>query len=188
MDNIIQKINNCKECLLYQTRKNVVIGEGNVNADLLWVGEAPGANEDLTGKPFCGRSGALLTKMIAAMGFNRDEVYIANILKCRPPENRNPTQFEIGKCKHFLAEQIRLINPTAIITLGNFAMKEIIGDKSIKGITKEHGKIFEIDSFYSEQSIVVIPTFHPAYLLRNPAKKKECWEDLQIVMEVIGKK
>jgi len=183
---IEDEIKNCTRCCLYKDRKNVVIGNGNVSADLMFVGEAPGRQEDLTGEPFCGRSGKLLSKMIIAMGYTRKDVYIANVIKCRPPNNRNPLPYEIEKCKDFLSRQIQHINPKVIVTLGNFAMKELRQCKDNLGITKSHGKIFVIDLFYHPNKMIfVVPTFHPAYLLRNSNRKRECWEDLQVAMEIL---
>lgn len=180
VNKIDKAIRTCAACDLCKTRNNAVAGEGSKNAELLFIGEAPGNREDLMGKPFCGRSGKLLDKMIKAMGLERKEVYITNVVKCRPPNNRNPSADEIEKCRHFLNSQIMSIDPKVIVTLGNFAMREIIKYISPnEGITKNHGKIFNICNSK------VIPTFHPAYLLRNSSKKQECWEDLKKVIELL---
>jgi DNA polymerase len=160
-----------------------VPGEGNLNADLMFVGEAPGHDEDLQGKPFVGKAGQLLTKIINAMEFKREEVYITNIIKCRPPKNRNPNQQEIDCCKDYLYKQISLIRPRVIVTLGNVPTHFFIPLK--EGITALRGKFFEFEQ------IQIMPTFHPSYLIRNEndrTRRKMVWEDMKKVMALLGKK
>lgn len=171
------QVSACENCTLSQTRTQIVFGSGHLNADLMFVGEAPGKDEDLSGEPFVGRSGKLLTKMIEAMGLSRDEIFIANILKCRPPENRNPSPFEIEQCSPYLKQQIALIKPKVICALGSFAAHTLL--KSDVPISQLRGKV------YTYENVALIPTFHPAYLLRNGTKKKEAWEDLQMAMELL---
>jgi uracil-DNA glycosylase len=168
----------CSLCVLCKGRKNVVFGAGNIHADLMFVGEGPGRDEDIQGIPFVGEAGQLLTKMINAMLFTRSDVYIANIVKCRPPNNRNPEDNEAEICMSYLKRQIELISPKVIVVLGAVPLKYLLGKT---GITKRRGL------WDSYQGIRVMPTFHPAYLLRNPAAKKQVWEDLQKVMQIFGK-
>lgn len=167
-------IDGCMLCRLGQWRKNIVFGEGNRGAELMFVGEGPGAQEDRTGRPFVGDAGQLLTKMIVAMGYKREDVYIANVVKCRPPDNRNPFLDEAEICVKFLQRQIKLINPKIIVCLGGVAVKYFLGVQT--GITKLRG------NFQEYNGIKVMPTFHPAYLLRNPGGKRDVWNDLQLVM------
>ena len=155
-------------------RKNIVFGSGNEKAEIVFVGEAPGEDEDIQGKPFVGKAGQLLTKIIEAMGLKRDDVYIANIIKCRPPNNRNPLEDEISACEPFLKEQLRIINPKIICALGTFAAQTLL--KTKEKISSLRGK------FYIYEGIKLMPTFHPAYLLRNPNDKKYTWEDVQKIM------
>lgn len=178
-----KEIKQCRECPLAKTRKNAVPGEGNINADLMFVGEGPGRDEDDQGKPFVGKAGKLLTRIIKAMKFEREDVYITNIIKCRPPENRNPRNNEIEKCKRFLFKQIELISPKVIVTLGNVPTKFFLNEK--KGITSLRGK------FYPYDDMKIMPTFHPSYLVRNEEDielKRMVWKDMQKVMAVLGKK
>ena len=162
---------NCHLCELSKTRQNVVFGEGNTNADLIFIGEAPGANEDNTGKPFVGRAGELLTKMIEnVLHISRESVYIANIVKCRPPQNRTPTAKEALTCRPYLLKQIELIKPKLIVTLGATAYHYLSNDDT--PISKIRGHLLT-DKEYS-----IIPTYHPSYLLRNPSAKKEAYEDM----------
>lgn len=163
----------CQRCPLGATRTTFVFGVGNPQAKLMLIGEAPGRDEDLQGEPFVGAAGQLLDKILAAVNFRRDEVYIANILKCRPPGNRNPEPLEIAACSPILARQIELIRPRIICTLGSFAAKTILQEKD--GISRLRGRIH----YY--RGIPVVPTFHPAALLRNPAWKKPTWEDVQLL-------
>ena len=174
------KVDKCTKCALSKTRKNIVFGEGDPESRLMFIGEAPGAEEDNTGKPFVGRAGQLLTKIIESINLKREEVYIANIIKCRPPENRNPIEDEIASCAPFLKEQIAIIRPQIICTLGKFSTEFIIGND--KGsISSVRGKTYNYDG------ITVIPTYHPSYLLRNPSAKKETWEDMKKIRELYFK-
>jgi DNA polymerase len=163
----------CQRCPLGSTRTTFVFGVGNPQAKLMLIGEAPGRDEDLQGEPFVGAAGQLLDKILAAVNFQRQEVYIANILKCRPPGNRNPEPVEIASCSPILARQIEIIRPRIICTLGSFAAKTILQEKD--GISRLRGRIH----YY--RGIPVVPTFHPAALLRNPAWKKPTWEDVQLL-------
>jgi DNA polymerase len=156
-----------------------VFGVGNPSAELVFVGEGPGEDEDLQGEPFVGRAGQLLTKMIEAMGYRRDEIYIANVVKCRPPGNRNPEPDEIEACEPFLRAQLAAIRPKVIVALGKFAAQTLLRDTS--PISKLRGK------WFSYEGVRLMPTFHPAYLLRSPNEKGKAWEDLQMVMKALGK-
>lgn len=169
----------CKKCPLHKTRTNVVPGQGSVGPDIMFIGEAPGADEDLQGLAFVGRAGQLLTKMIEAMGYRREEVFIGNILKCRPPDNRPPMPDEMEMCLPFLKAQIAIIKPKVIIALGATAVKGLLNLAT--GITKLRGK------WLAFEGIDLMPTYHPAYLLRNPPAKKEVWEDLQEVLRHLGR-
>ena len=169
----------CRRCPLAATRTNVVFGEGNPHAELMFIGEGPGADEDRLGRPFVGRAGQLLDKMIAAMQFTREEVYIANIVKCRPPGNRTPTPEEAQRCIGYLERQIRFIAPKAIVLLGATAATFLL-DRH-EGITKLRGNWTEY------KGIPVMPTYHPAFLLRQESAKREAWHDLQLVMAKFGK-
>ena len=168
----------CSACQLAPTRKNVVFGCGSQQTELMFIGEGPGADEDEQGVPFVGKAGELLTKMIKAMKYDRSEVYIANIVKCRPPENRNPSDDEAATCLPLLKRQIELVNPKAIVLLGAVPLKYLMGKT---GITRQRGNWMEYNG------IQVMPTYHPAYLLRNPAAKADVWKDLQQVMGYLGK-
>ena len=162
----------CQRCKLHGLgRTQVVFGVGSADADLMFVGEAPGADEDLQGEPFVGRAGQLLTKIIEAIGLRRDQVYIANVIKCRPPGNRNPEPDEVDSCEPFLFRQIDAIKPKVIIALGKFAAQSLL--KTSDPITRLRGRVFN----YRGASL--IPTFHPAFLLRNPSAKREVWEDMK---------
>lgn len=165
----------CQLCALGKTRKNLVFGDGNPQAKIVFVGEAPGAEEDEQGLPFVGRAGQLLTKIIEAMGLSRQEVYICNILKCRPPQNRNPLPEEIAACEPFLKQQLKIISPQIICALGTFAAKTLL--KTDAPISVLRGR------FHYYEGIKLMPTYHPAYLLRNPAAKKTVWEDVQLIMK-----
>ncbi|MCX5686779.1 MAG: uracil-DNA glycosylase [Candidatus Omnitrophica bacterium] len=169
----------CANCDLHRTRENVVFGSGNQKARLMFIGEAPGEDEDLKGLPFVGRAGQLLTKIIEAMGLSRQDVYIANILKCRPPNNRAPSPTEILACAGILRRQIDIIKPKVICTLGKFASQTLL--KTEVSITALRGK------FQEYNGIRVMPTFHPAYLLRNPQDKKLVWEDMKKIQKEISK-
>jgi uracil-DNA glycosylase family 4 len=170
------EIGECQRCKLSQGRKNIVFGVGNADARLMFIGEAPGKDEDIQGEPFVGEAGMLLTKLIEKMGFKREDVYIANIIKCRPPMNRDPEDDEINACKPFLDRQIEIIAPKFIISLGRIALMTLVNNKKIR-ITSARGNFFEYKGF------TVMPTFHPAYLLRNPKDKWLTWSDVQKVLE-----
>jgi uracil-DNA glycosylase family 4 len=172
-------LGDCTRCKLHGGRTRLVFGVGNPSAELMFVGEGPGADEDLQGEPFVGRAGQLLTKMIEAMGFARSEVYIANVVKCRPPGNRDPEPDEIAACEPFLKAQIAAIRPRVVVALGRFAVQTLLRDATPIG--KQRGRWREYEG------VRLMPTFHPAYLLRNPAEKKPAWEDLQLVMKEFGK-
>jgi len=170
----------CTKCSeLARCRKNVVFGVGNVHAELMFIGEAPGADEDEQGEPFVGRAGKLLTKIIEAMGLRREDVYIANVLKCRPPQNRAPLPEETSNCLPYLLEQIDAIKPKVIVALGATAVRALL-DVQL-GITKMRG------NWYTFHNTPIMPTFHPAYLLRNPPAKREVWEDMKTVLEKLGR-
>lgn len=168
----------CSRCCLGGQRKNLVFGEGNPYADLVFVGEAPGADEDRLGRPFVGRAGQLLTRMIIAMGLKREDVYICNILKCRPPGNRNPEKEEIAECEPYLIRQLEIIKPKIICALGTFAAQTLL--KKDVPITALRGR------YHDYHGIKLMPTYHPAYLLRNAGAKKLVWEDLQVIMKDLG--
>jgi DNA polymerase len=165
------KINTCKKCPLGNLRTKFVFGEGNPNADIMLIGEAPGAEEDKTGKPFVGRAGQLLTKILEAIKIKREEVFIANILKCRPPDNRTPNQDEISSCIPYLKKQIELIKPKVILCLGVTAANGLLNTKS--SMVRLRGNVYEF------HGVKLMVTYHPAALLRNPNWKKETWEDVQ---------
>ena len=176
-EEIWASIGNCVRCPLHQGRTNIVHTEGDRRARLMFVGEAPGADEDIQSRPFVGRAGQLLTKIIEAIGFKREDVLIGNVNRCRPPGNRAPTTDEAAMCKPFLLREIAAVQPAVIVVLGNTAMKNLLDTK--EGITKLRG------NFQEYKGIRVMPTFHPAYLLRDPSKKKETWEDLKKVRDFL---
>ena len=162
----------CRRCKLHTLgRTQVVFGVGNPDADLMFVGEAPGGDEDIQGIPFVGRAGQLLTKMIAAINFERDQVYIANVIKCRPPGNRNPEPDEVETCEPFLFQQIDAIRPRVIVALGSFAAKALL--RSNDSISRLRGRVYDF------RGAKLVPTFHPAFLLRSPERKRDAWEDLK---------
>ena len=177
---IREEIGDCTRCKLHtQGRKQIVFGVGNPNAELMFVGEAPGADEDTQGVPFVGRAGQLLTKMIEAMGFRREDVYIANVIKCRPPENRNPDPDEVASCEPFLFKQIDTIQPKVIVALGSFAAKALL--KTQDPISRLRGRV------YAYHGAKLIPTFHPSFLLRSPNQKKYAWDDLKLALAEMGR-
>jgi uracil-DNA glycosylase len=177
---IRDEIGDCTRCKLHtQGRQQIVFGVGNTNADLMFVGEAPGADEDVQGVPFVGRAGQLLTKMIEAMGFSRDDVYIANVIKCRPPQNRNPDPDEVESCEPFLFKQIETIQPKVIVALGSFAAKALL--KTQDPISRLRGRV------YDYRGAKLIPTFHPSFLLRSPGQKKYAWDDLKLALAQMGR-
>ncbi len=175
LNKICKDMIGCQLCGLGKTRHNLVFGDGNPQAKIVFVGEAPGADEDEQGLPFVGRAGQLLTKIIEAMGLSRKDVYICNILKCRPPQNRNPLPEEIAACEPFLKLQLKSISPQIICALGTFAAKTLL--KTEVPISVLRGR------FHFYEGIKLMPTYHPAYLLRNPAAKKIVWEDVQLIMK-----
>ena len=169
----------CSRCKLHTLgRRQVVFGVGNPNADLMFVGEAPGADEDVQGEPFVGRAGQLLTKIIEAIELRREDVYIANVIKCRPPGNRNPEPDEVEQCEPFLFRQVDIIKPKVIVALGKFAAQCLL--KSDAPITRIRGREF------TYRHSILIPTYHPAYLLRNPSAKRDVWEDMKKVRALLS--
>jgi DNA polymerase len=178
---IREDIGDCTRCKLHaQGRTQIVFGVGNPHADLMFVGEAPGADEDVQGVPFVGRAGQLLTKMIEAMGLSRDDVYIANVLKCRPPGNRNPEPDEIATCEPFLFRQLDSVQPKVVIALGAFAARTLL--KTDAPISRLRGRVFDYRG-----GARLIPTFHPSFLLRSPGYKREAWEDLKTALSLLGR-
>ena len=174
---IHQEIGDCTRCSLHEQRTHVVHTEGNRKARLMFVGEAPGADEDVQARPFVGRAGQLLTKIIEAIGLKREEVLIGNVNRCRPPGNRAPMPDEVAMCKPFLLREIEAVQPEVIVVLGNTATKNLLDTR--EGITKLRG------NFQEYKGIRVMPTFHPAYLLRDPSKKRETWEDMKKVRDYL---
>ena len=179
LEEIRAELGDCRRCKLCSGRTNIVFGVGNPKAELVFVGEGPGADEDEQGIPFVGKAGQLLTKMIEAMGLQREQVYICNIVKCRPPNNRNPEPDEVAACEPFLRAQLGAIEPKVIVALGKHAAQTLLRDNT--PITRLRG------SWRDFGGTPLMPTFHPAYLLRNPAEKKNAWLDLQQVMKFFGK-
>ena len=180
LEAIAARISVCTNCELCQTRTTTVPGEGNANGpDIMFVGEGPGADEDAQGRPFVGKAGKLLDKMIEAMGYRREEVYIANVVKCRPPDNRKPVRDEMDMCLPYLRQQIRLIQPKILVGLGGTAVEGLLGRPV--GITRMRG------IWQEYAGIKLMPTFHPSYLLRDPSKKKDAWADLKLVLAELGR-
>jgi uracil-DNA glycosylase len=177
---IREDLGECTRCRLHKGRTNLVFGVGNVNADLMFVGEGPGADEDAQGEPFVGRAGQLLNNMISAMGLKREEVYIANVVKCRPPGNRTPEKDECDVCSPFLLRQIAVIQPKVIVALGAVAAKNLLAVND--SMANLRGR------WYDFRGARLAVTYHPAYLLRDPRQKKETWKDLQMVMQYLGLK
>ena len=178
LQHIRAEIGDCTRCKLHRLgRKQIVFGVGNPNADLMFVGEAPGAEEDIQGFPFVGRAGQLLTKIIEAIGLRREDVYIANVIKCRPPENRNPEPDEVATCEPFLFQQIDTIQPKVIVALGTFAAKALL--KTQDPISRLRGRAFDY------RGATLVPTFHPAFLLRSPDRKRDVWEDMKKVRALL---
>ncbi len=171
MKELKSSINNCNKCKLCKDRKNIVFGQGNVNADIMIIGEGPGAEEDIQGMPFVGKAGQLMNKAFQGLGINRDDLYIANIVKCRPPLNRDPEQDEIDACLNYLRNQVIIVKPKIILLLGNIALKTILGKEY--SITKARG------NFIDKKGILYMPTYHPAALLRDESKKIYFWEDIK---------
>ena len=175
LDEYLNSIKDCLECPLGKTRKNIVLGMGDPNADIVFVGEAPGKQEDLQGLPFVGRSGKLLDKMLSAINLSRDDVYILNVLKCRPPDNRDPSKIEIEKCEPYLKEQLKIIKPKLIVALGRISAMTILRTK--ESLTNMRNQIFDYEG------IDFLVTYHPAALLRNPNFKKYAWEDFKLIRD-----
>ena len=176
---IREELGDCRRCKLHTLgRKQVVFGVGNPDADLMFVGEAPGADEDEQGEPFVGRAGQLLTKIIEAIGLTRDQVYIANVIKCRPPGNRNPEPDEVVQCEQFMFRQVDSIKPRVIVALGKFAAQALL--KTNDPITRLRGRE------YKYRDAILMPTYHPAYLLRTPSAKREVWDDMKRVREILA--
>jgi len=180
LERVRLELGECTRCGLCRGRKNIVFGEGNPAAELMFVGEGPGREEDLAGRPFVGDAGKLLTSLIKKMGFQRGEVYIANVVKCRPPMNRDPQEDEVLTCIPFLRRQIGVISPRVIMTLGRVAAHSLLEVKT--PISRLRGKLTDFEGF------PLMPTFHPAYLLRNPKDKMLVWADAQKVLELLGRK
>jgi DNA polymerase len=177
---IREDIGDCTRCRLHKGRTNLVFGVGNVDADIMFVGEGPGADEDAKGEPFVGRAGQLLNNMISAMGIKREDVYIANVVKCRPPGNRTPEKDECDTCSPFLVQQIDVVKPKVIVALGAVAAKNLLAVSD--SMANLRGR------WYDFRNSKLIVTYHPAYLLRDPRQKKETWKDLQMVMKYLGLK
>ena len=175
LDTIRRELGECTRCRLYEGRNHVVFGEGNPHAALVFVGEGPGREEDLQGKPFVGRAGELLTRIIEAIELTREEVYIANIVKCRPPNNRDPKPDEIQTCLPFLLKQLEAIKPRIICCLGTFAAQTLLGTE--ERISALRGR------FHTYQGAKLMPTYHPAFLLRNPQFKRNVWEDMKMIRD-----
>jgi len=178
LGSVREDLGDCTRCKLHRLgRRQIVYGVGNPRAELMFIGEAPGHDEDIQGIPFVGRAGQLLTKIIEAIDLTRDDVYIANVIKCRPPENRNPESDEVASCEPFLFRQVQVIKPRVIVALGTFAAQALL--RSNDPISRLRGKIFH----YGDARL--IPTFHPAYLLRSPERKREVWEDMKKVRALL---
>ena len=177
-DALQHKVAECRQCPLHEGRTQTVFGVGDVNADLMLIGEAPGAEEDRRGEPFVGRAGKLLDAMLQALGLARDQVFIANILKCRPPNNRDPKPEEVLACENYLVQQIHTVKPRLILALGRVAAQNLL--KTQTPIGKMRGKQFQ----YGDPPVPVVVTYHPAYLLRAPREKKKSWQDLQLAMTI----
>ncbi len=177
---IREDIGDCTRCRLHKGRKNIVFGVGNPNAEIMFVGEGPGADEDEQGEPFVGRAGQLLNNMIAAMGLKRSDVYIANVVKCRPPQNRTPEKDECDTCSPFLMRQVEVIRPKVIVALGAIAAKNLLAVN--ESMANLRGRWYDFKNSH------LLVTYHPAYLLRDPRQKKEAWKDLQMVMKYLGLK
>jgi len=175
---IREDIGDCTRCGLSRGRKNIVFGVGNPKADIMFIGEGPGADEDEQGEPFVGRAGQLLNNMIAAMGLRREDVYIANVVKCRPPQNRAPERDEIETCSPFLMRQVDVIRPKIIVALGATAAKTLLGMSD--SMASLRGRLYDF------RGTKLAVTYHPAFLLRDPRQKKEAWKDLQMVMNFLG--
>ena len=172
---LLEEISGCEKCRLCQTRTNVVPGEGDPNARLMFIGEGPGRDEDLQGRPFVGRSGELLTRMIRGIGLEREQVYICNVVKCRPPQNRTPEPDEAAACLNYLRAQVGLVRPRVVALLGKTACRYALQQEI--SVMREHGTWFE------RKGVWFMPTYHPSALLRDPAKKRDSWDDFQKIRE-----
>ena len=179
LDALAKHVSSCQTCSLHRTRKQTVFGTGHHKADWLIIGEAPGADEDRQGEPFVGRAGQLLTQMLRAIGLAREEVYIANILKCRPPNNRDPLSEEVQACSSYLHHQIELLEPKIILALGRIAAQSLLQVNTPIG--KMRGRLYSLDKF----NIPTVVTYHPAYLLRSPKEKRKVWEDLKFARQQV---
>ncbi|HRK02234.1 MAG TPA: uracil-DNA glycosylase [Oligoflexia bacterium] len=179
LQEIKKDLGDCTRCKLCKTRTNIVFGEGNEKAKIMFVGEGPGETEDLNARPFVGRAGQLLDKIIEAMGYKREDVYIANVVKCRPPGNRVPEPQEVATCEPFLFRQIDVIKPSVVVALGGTALQSLL--HSDAKISKMRGK------FVDYRGTKLMPTYHPAFLLRNPSAKKDVWDDMKVVLELLKK-
>src|SRR5207302_1215899 len=182
LDAVRADIGDCTRCRLSKERTNIVFGTGNLDADIMFIGEGPGADEDEQGLPFVGRAGQLLNNMISAMGIKRDDVYIANVVKCRPPGNRTPERDECDTCSPFLLRQIQTVQPKVIVALGAVAAKNLLGVNDSMANLRGRFYDFRIQELPSTKLVV---TYHPAYLLRDPRQKSEAWKDLKMVMEYL---
>jgi DNA polymerase len=178
LESIRADLGECTRCVLHERRAHLVFGVGNPNADLMFIGEAPGVEEDRQGIPFVGPAGELLTKIIEAIDLSREDVYIANVVKCRPPRNRDPESEEVEQCRPFLDRQVDSIRPKVICALGRVSAQNLLETED--GITRIRGRI------YAYRGAKLVPTFHPAYLLRNPEKKRECWEDMKLIRRLLN--
>jgi uracil-DNA glycosylase family 4 len=177
LDTVREELGECTRCSLSSSRKNIVFGKGNPHASLVFVGEAPGGDEDVAGEPFVGEAGQLLTRIIQSIKLRREDVYICNVIKCRPPKNRDPKPEEIEACFPFLKKQLEVMRPRLICALGKFAAQTLLG--TTEKISKLRGKVYEFNH------IKVVPTFHPASLLRNPEWKREVWKDMQLIQRLL---
>ena len=178
LEEIREDLGECTRCKLHGGRTNLVFGVGSPTADLVFVGEAPGRDEDRQGIPFVGRAGQLLTRIIAAIGLSRDEVYIANVIKCRPPNNRNPEPDEVATCEPFLFRQLDVIRPRVVVALGGFAIRTLL--RTDEAVSRLRGRVFDY------RGAKLIPTFHPAFLLRSPERKRDVWEDMKRVRALLA--
>ncbi len=178
LEQIREALGDCTRCKLHQGRTTLVFGVGHPDADLMFVGEAPGRDEDRQGEPFVGRAGQLLTKIIESIGLTRDQVYIANVIKCRPPQNRNPELDEVQTCEPFLFQQLDVIRPRVVVALGAFAVRTLL--RSEQSISRLRGQVFDY------RGAKLVPTFHPAFLLRSPDRKRDVWEDMKKVRALLS--
>lgn len=180
LEGLAESLRNCARCRLSEKRTTVVFGEGAPDARIMFIGEGPGAEEDRTGRPFVGQAGQLLDRMVIAMGFQRAQTYIANVVKCRPPGNRDPKDDEISACSGFLDRQIELIRPDVIVALGRFAANRLTGTDKPLGALRGRWSHYK--------GVPLLSTYHPAYLLRTPADKRKVWQDLKMVMAKLGER